>query len=226
MTSLKIIFKFLPWLLLGIIILTLYITNHWPFSREGAYQHLLDSSVILKEVENLGKMELVKYNFSEVFEYKRLSNGKIIGNTIFNTNSYDPDLSVLLIASGEAVGCIDLTKVKTSDITISSDSIILYLPTPELCYHKLNLEKTKIYSFSKESWWSRLFSNEKEKNEVLQFAYRKAELKMREAAIESGIYRSTNDNAKIMLIPLFEKLTGKTVGIVTALPQIELDSGL
>ena len=165
---------------------------------------------------------MVKYNFKEVFEYKRLSDGKVVGNSILNTYNYNPDLSVILIASGEAVGCIDLTKLNVSDIYLKSDSVVIHLPSPELCYHKLDLENTKIFSFSKESWWSRLFSDEVEKNEILQMAYQKAEARLKEAAIESGIYQSTNENVVIMLKPLLEQLTGKNVSLSTSLPSKEL----
>ena len=227
MISAKLILKIFPWLLLIIIVFTLYLTNHWPFSKkEKEYQHIVDTTVILNKIESLGKLELVKYNFKEVFEYKRLSDGKIIGNSILNSNNYNPDLSVILIASGEAVGCIDLTKIKVSDIEEKSDSIFVQLPAPELCYHKLDLENTKIYSFSRESWWSRLFSEEDEKNEVLQMAYQKAEAKLKEAAIESGIYQSTNENVVRMLMPLLEQITGKNVTLSTTLPLNKLAPGI
>ena len=227
MISAKLILKIFPWLLLIIIVFTLYLTNHWPFSKkEKEYQHIVDTTVILSKIESLGKLELVKYNFKEVFEYKRLSDGKIIGNSILNSNNYNPDLSVILIASGEAVGCIDLTKIKVSDIEEKSDSIFVQLPAPELCYYKLDLENTKIYSFSRESWWSRLFSEEDEKNEVLQMAYQKAETKLKEAAIESGIYQSTNENVVRMLMPLLEQITGKNVTLSTTLPLKKLAPGI
>ena len=227
MISAKLILKIFPWLLLSIIVFTLYLTNHWPFSKkEKEYQHIVDTTVILNKIESLGKLELVKYNFKEVFEYKRLSDGKIIGNSILNSNNYNPDLSVILIASGEAVGCIDLTKIKVSDIEEKSDSIFVQLPAPELCYYKLDLENTKIYSFSRESWWSRLFSEEDEKNEVLQMAYQKAETKLKEAAIESGIYQSTNENVVRMLMPLLEQITGKKVTLSTTLPLKKLAPGI
>ncbi len=205
----------------------LYLTNNWPFvEKDNQNQHIIDSSVILKEVESLGKLELVKYNFKEVFEYKRLSNGKIIGNSLLNSYDYDPDLSVILIASGEAVGCIDLTKIELSDVGINGDSVIISLPAPELCYHKLDMENTKIYNFSDESWWSRLFSDEDEKSKILQMAYRKAEIRLKEAAIESGIYQSTNQNVTIMLKPILGQLTGKIVYFHTSLPENELEAEL
>ena len=220
----KLVLKILPWLLLIIMVVTLYLTNYRPFGKKGKdYQHIIDTSLILKEVESLGRLELVKYNFKEVFEYKRLSNGKIVGNSILKNHDYDPDLNVILIAAGEAVGCIDLTKIKITDIDIRNDSLVISLPSPELCYHKLDLENTKIYSFSKESWWSRIFSDESEQNEVLQMAYKNAEIKLKEAAIESGIYYSTNENVKIMLVPLLQKLTGKKVHIEVYIPDKSLE---
>jgi len=219
MISSKYLFKLLPWLLLLIMVFTLYLTNHWPFGKkEKEFQHIIETSVILDKVEALGKLELVKYNFGEVFEYKRLSNGKIIGNSIMQTHNYNPDISVILIASGEAVGCIDLAKLKIFDIEVRDDSIFIDLPAPELCYYKLNLDDTKMYSFSKESWWSRLFSNNDEKNEILHMAYQQAEKKLQEAAISSGIYQSTNQNAINMLKPLLEQITEKKLHFNTALP--------
>lgn len=227
MISKKLFLKALPWLLLTIMVFTLYLTNHWPFgAKEKAYQEIIDTSVILNKIEGLGKLELVKYNFKEVFEYKRLSDGKIIGNSILNTHSYDPDISVILIASGEAVGCIDLTKIQKSDIESTKDTILLRLPEPELCYHKLDLGNTKIYSVSNESWWSRLFSDEDEKNEILQMAYKKAESRLQEAAVESGIYQSTIENTELMLRPLLEQLTGKIIIFETTLPSENLDPWL
>lgn len=224
MISLKLILKILPWFLLLVVSCLLYLTNHWQFgNKEKEYQHIIDSSVILNKVENLGKLELVKYNFKEVFEYRRLSDGKIIGNSILNTHNYYPDLSVILIASGEAVGCIDLTKLTISDINLKGDTVSISLPAPELCYHKLDLENTKIYSFSEKSWWSRLFSDKNEQNEILQMAYQKAEIRLREAALESGIYQSTNENVMLILKPLLEQLTGKYVTFSTSIPSIDLE---
>jgi len=227
MISPKLLFKILPWLLLLIIVFTLYLTNHWPFGKsQKNNQILMESTVILREIENLGKLELVKYNFKEVFEYKRLSDGKLVGNALLKATDYDPDLSVILIASGEAVGCIDLTKVTLSDIETSEDSLFIQLPAPELCYYKLDLDNTKIYSFSKESWWSRIFSDDEEKNEVLQIAYREAEDRLKESAIESGIFNSTNENSKTMLMPLLEQLSGKKVKINTSLTTYQLEKKL
>jgi len=71
-----------------------------------------------------------------------------------------------------------------------------------------------------------LFSDDDEKIEVLKMAYQKAEERLKEAAVESGIYRSTNENVKIMLQPLLEQLSGKRVVLISALPTIDLQQEL
>jgi len=223
MLSFRFILKLLPWLLLLVVAVTLYLSNYSFFGKnDGDGQDVIESTTILKEIENLGKLELVKYNFNEVFEYRKLSTGKTVGSSIFKTYDYVPDISVLLIASGEAVGCLDLTKIKISDISNRADTLVLSIPPPELCYHKLDLDKTRIYSTNNESWWSKIFSDQKEQSEVLQMAYRQAEVKLQEAAVASGIFRSTNENAKTLLIPLLHNLTGKEIIIETSIPDQSL----
>jgi hypothetical protein len=196
----------------------MYLTNYSLFSKKGRTE-VIDSSVILKEVEQIGRLELVKYNFKEIFDYRQLSEGKLIGNSLLNAHNYNPDMNVILVASGEAVGCIDLTKLEISDIQLEGDTITIMLPAPELCYHKLDMENTRVFSFTNDSWWSRLFSDESEKTRALQTAYKLAERRIEEAALQSGILNSANEQAVKMLSPMLEGMTGKIVQISTAMPD-------
>lgn len=184
---------------------------------------MVEASLILQEIEQMGKLELVKYNFKEIFDYKRLSEGKVIGNSLLRNYDYTPDLNLILVATGEAVGCIDLQKIESPDISIAGDSLIILLPPPELCYYKLNMDKTRIFSFEQKSWWSKLFSDEYEQNAVIQEAYRLAEKKIEEAAYEADILHSTNEQAKNMLEAMFEGMTGKKVLILTSIPEKEIE---
>lgn len=222
MSTPKLIFRILPWFLLMVIISTLYLSNYDLFPR-GDKIEMVESTVILKEIEQLGKLELSRYNFKEIFEYKQLSDGKAVGSSVLRIHDYTPDLGVVLVASGEAVGCIDLAKLKPTDIHVSRDSIIVLLPSPELCYHKLDMKNTRIYSFNNNSWWSRLFSDESEDEAVLQKAYRETERRIEQAAYESGILNSTNDQASIILVPMLEAITGKKVKILTGIPEVKLE---
>ncbi len=220
MISPKIVLRLLPWLILAVMIFTLYLTNHWPFGKPSDNECVLtETTIILREIENIGKLELVKYHFKEIFDYQKLSESKALGNALLQTYDYIPDLKVVLVATGEAAGCIDLQKIDSSDIIIRPDTIFIHLPSPELCYYKLDLDKTKIYSFSKDSWFSRLFSDGEEKNKAMEEAYRKAEKAVRAAALRSGILLQTNENVVNMLTPMLENITGKKVMLIAAMPE-------
>ena len=210
----KLAFRILPWFLLVVIVFILYMTNYDLFSNKGDKVEVINSSVILKEIERMGKLELVKYKLSE---------GKIIGSSILKIHDYSPDLNVILVASGEAVGCIDLTKMEVSDISIEKDTVLILLPPPELCYHKLDLENTRIYSLKNNSWWSKLFSDNIEDEEIVQMAYRETEKRIEQAAYESGILIATNEQATLMLEPLLKTLSGKNVKVITGIPGPTLD---
>lgn len=212
----KLFFKILPWLLLVVLTLFIYFSKQSEGSGKGDIE-IIESTVILREVEQIGKLELVKYNFKEIFDYKRLSEGKMIGNSLINSYNYTPDVNVILVATGEATGCIDLTKLKLSDIFIDKDSLTILLPPSELCYHKLDMANTHIFSLTNSSWWSRLFSNEDEKTKAVQTAYKLAEQRIKEAALQSGILKSTNEQAIKMLVPMLETMTGKKIKIVPSI---------
>ncbi len=147
---------------------------------------------VLEEVESLGKLELVKYNFKDVVEHKQ-------------KNGYSSvlDSKVLLIVAAEAVGCMDLTRIKAEDITEVGDSIYVHLPAPELCYYKIDHQKSKVYD-------SESMPFMKDDNLVGE-AFAKAEKQIEKSALESGILVQTQAMAKTMLQPLLENLTKKTV---------------
>jgi hypothetical protein len=202
----------LPWLLLAVVLITLFISGHRWFSRSGSGEtHLITTSTIVQEIEELGRMELVKYNFKEILDYQHLSKAKVEGNVIMKSFDFDPDISAVMIASGEAAGCIDLRKVGPGDIFSKGDTLFVTLPRPELCYYKLDLENTRIHSFTRQGWWSRLFADENEEKAVYEMAYRNAERQIRAAALQSGILEKTRENAELILKPFLENISGKNV---------------
>jgi hypothetical protein len=115
-----------------------------------------------------------------------------------------------LISIGEATGCLDLTKIKNTDVLIEGDTIYINLPKAELCYYKLNLEKSRIYSLE-----SNPLIDEKE---FIQNAYKSAEVEIKKSALNSGILQQTEINAEKVLRPILEKISGKKV-IITQRPN-------
>ena len=193
MKTIQIFLRSLPWLIvLGLIFwITIAQEEDVPEVRS------VNRSVILQEVEKLGKLELVRYNFKEITELTELSEEFL---KIFKLG---PDSKIALISAGEAVGCLDLEKLEDNDISVSTDTVFVQLPEPEICYYKLDMEKTYIYSIQTNPL--------KDEGEFIQRAYRMAEQEVKTAALASGILEQTTTNAAILLKPLFEKVTGKVV---------------
>lgn len=162
---------------------------------------IVTHNTILTTVEELGKMELVRYNFKDVVEYEK------------NVSRWVPNSKVVLIVTGEAVGCIDFTKLTAQDIVFQGDSLVqISLPEPELCYYKIDHSKSKV--FSKENTYF-------QDADLIQESYRYAESNVRDAAINSGILRQTQVNAEKVLKPILEEVTGRKVVLV---PQRQIQN--
>jgi Protein of unknown function (DUF4230) len=146
-------------------------------------------TIVLKEVQTLGKLELVQYNFKDVVEHELL-------------REWMPNPKAVLIVQGEAVGCIDLTKITTSDISTESDTLVVHLPEPELCSFKIDHQNSKIYNteyaFIEEA-------------QLVQDAYQQAEKQIRTSALQMGIIDQTRRNADLILKPMLEKISGKKI---------------
>ena len=100
------------------------------------------------------------------------------------------------------MGCIDLRKINASDISEKNDTLIVLLPKAEICYHKIDHSKSRVYDTEY------AFMNE---GLLLDEAYKKAEEKILSSALESGILEQTQKNAELILKPFIENISGKKV---------------
>ena len=189
----------LPWILAGL--LGVYVmANQFGWLDGGELEKKvseLSNSLVVEEVRQLGRLELVKYTLKEVVELRKES------NFYFDIFKLIPDSRALMIVSGEAVGCVDLLKIDDRSITQLNDTMMVKLPQPEVCYVKLRPEKTRFYSLN-----MGYFGNEAE---FVEEAYGNAEKKLMEAALKSSLLQQTQTNAELVLRPLLEELTRKTV---------------
>ncbi len=186
-------FRIVVLILLGVGIMTV-----WENIKAGEWvpQWIAGKSVtesnhrlVLEEVTAMGKLELVKYNFKDVVEQKI-------------TKLWLPDAKALLIIQGEAIGCIDLKKIRPEDIAMTKDTLVLNLPEPELCVFKIDHANSKVYNTEY------AFTDEAL---LVEKAYKQAEEQIRESALKMGILEQTRENAEKILIPILEKSSGKKV---------------
>jgi len=206
----KLALVFIPWILLLTVLLLWSLGIKLP-SFNNEVVEIQNTTIIIERIEELGKLELVKYNFKEIYDYQAISEGKINSSTALKTYDYKPDLKVALIASGEAVGCIDLRNMDLNSVIISHDTLFFKMPAPELCYHKLDLEKSRVYDFERSGFWSNIFPDDDEVTRAVDNAYREAEDQIRISALENGILEQTTLNAEKVLRPILEKISDKVV---------------
>jgi len=179
------LFMLLPWIVIAIAA-TLWLSGKVRVSETSGRE-----SVILTRIESMGKLELVKYHIKDVVEHKLI-------------RQWLPDPTALLIVSGEVVGCIDLTRLKKSDIHIQGDSLQIKLPKPEICYTRINHKESKVYRTEYAFW---------DEAQLVDEAYRAAEVSLQATAAHSDILVQTQTNAQSVLTPLFLALGFKAVHI-------------
>jgi hypothetical protein len=162
-------------------------TGSWLPNLGGAPQ--TTHALVLKEIQAMGKLELVKYNFKDVVEHELV-------------RPYMPNPKAILIVQGEAVGCIDLTKLTVGDLSNDRDTLVVHLPEPELCNYKIDHSKSKVYNTE----FALL-----EEAQLVQEAFKQAEGQIQKSALEMGILAQTKQNADKILRPLLEKIANRRV---------------
>lgn len=161
-----------------------------PLSDAGP-QVTVTHNTVLTQVEALGRLELVRYRFKDVVEYKR------------RVHRFLPESKVALVVGGEAVGCIDLRKLTAQDVVLEGDSIVrVALPAPELCTFQINHSQSRVFGTE-----NGLFQDA----QLVDEGYKYAEAQVRNAALQSGILAETQRNAEQILVPMLRTLTGRQV---------------
>lgn len=197
MPLLRVLLKLLPWILVitaGIFIWRSVKDFFKEPEEKKVPEVVVNYSTILTSVEELGRMELVRYNFKDVVEYQKY------------VSRFVPNSKIVLIVAGEAVGCIDFSKIKQSDIQFQGDTLVqVALPPAQICYYKVDHSKSKV--FSKENTYFQDAG-------LVEEAYKYAEQNVKKAALNSGILRQTQLNAEKILKPMLQEITGKRVVLV------------
>ncbi len=147
--------------------------------------------MIVERMEALGRLELVRFYLKDIIEHTEY------------IKWWPLDPKAVLIVSGEVVGCLDLARLDTNDIKISADHVEILLPKPEICYVKVNHKESKVYTISNLS--------SKPDAEIIDMAYKLAETKIEEGALEMRVLEQTKFNAQVMLKPILETITSKKV---------------
>lgn len=181
----------LPWILATALAAGLLYREVAHRLEEGQVEEQPLGPMLITRMEHMGKLELVRYQVQEAIEYKR-------------SNTFMPDERVLLLLAGEAVGCVDLRKLRAQDVRpIGQDSLLVVLPAPELCYYKIDHQRSRTYNMST----LKLL----DQSDLVEQAYRKGEQQLKAKVLKGDLLLQTRQSAQHTLRPLLEQLSGKTV---------------
>jgi hypothetical protein len=192
MNAKRLLFLALPWTLLILVCFIWYKQcTRSVFDRKDEVE-VITHNMVVEKVEALGKLELVKFYLKDIVE---------------QTTEMDwwPDPKVVLLVSGEVVGCIDLAKIDSSDVIMTGNEVLIKLPQPEICYFKVNHQDSKVYNMD-----SKFIMDEPT---MIDRAYKQAEKQLEVAAVKMKILEQTKINAGALLKPLLQDFTGKKIVI-------------
>lgn len=154
---------------------------------------------VIDQVRPLGKLESIHYQLEKVVTGK--SSGPLPD---FLTSD-----KILLVAHGEVVAGVDMSKITTKDIVVISDTVTIRLPKAEVLYSKLDNDKTYVYD-RQTGVFSRPDPN-------LETQIRQAaEQEILKTALEDGILTKAGENAQDVLRTLLTGLGYKEVRFLQA----------
>lgn len=170
---------------------------YWLTSRGKAEEVYVNHSMVVQQIEGLGKLEVVKYTIQDIMDLEK-------------SRRWLPNSKTSLKVVGEVIACIDLTKVTKDDIYSSKDSVSLLLPLPEICHYKVDHSKSSVYNIDFGLW---------ETTQLVDEAYRRVEVHLYNEALKMGIADESRANTIKVLTPILQALGFKRIYIGFKTPQ-------
>jgi Protein of unknown function (DUF4230) len=150
------------------------------FMRNGAMRINVDQPTVVRQIQQLQKLETVSYTMD-----------KIIGGA--RDNPYLPKFlagdRILLVVHGEVVAGVNLATIKATDVSVQGHNISLRLPPAEVFSTRIDNAKSRVYSRD-----TGLFSSPDPnlESEVRE----EAERQLQQSAVVDGILKSADQNAR------------------------------
>lgn len=158
--------------------------------RGGPAHVAVDQPTVVREVQALQRIETVSYSLDKILSGERQ-------NPIFP--QFLAGDRLLLVAHGEVIAGVDLSKLQPSDVQVHGRSVSIHLPAAEILIASLDNARTRVYSRD-----TGLFSTPDPnlEGEVREEAVRQ----LRTAALDDGILKSAASNAHQPLNDLLANL--------------------
>jgi len=170
--------------------------QHQPATPEhGPTEVVANTASVVTAVRGLARLETVAYHMERIIDVK---------NRIpYLFGLIQADDAILLVAAGDVVAGIDLSKMTDGDITVIAEPgvrrVRMRLPAPEILSVRLDNERTYVHSRRTDLLAAR---GEQLESRARQFAERG----IRDAALEAGILSRSRQGAEQTLLTLARSL--------------------
>ena len=150
----------------------------------------IDQPTVVRQIAQLQRLETVKFTMDKIISGE-------------HDSPYLPKFLIgdrlLLIVHGEVIAGVDLASIPPGDVSVHGQTVTVRIPKAQILVTRLDNEKTKVYSRD-----TGLFSSPDPnlESEVRQ----EAERQLQQAALEGGILKSADDNARTTVASLLRGL--------------------
>ena len=146
----------------------------------GGQMHIgIDQPTVVRQVRSLERVETVSYSMDKILTGER--ENPILPQFLAGDR-------LLLIAHGEVIAGVDLSKLQPSDVQVRGGAVSVHLPAAEIFTTSLDNSKTRVYSRD-----TGIFSTPDPNLETEVRA--EAETQLRAAAMDDGILKTAQSNA-------------------------------
>ena len=149
-------------------------------------------ATLILRVRALSRLETIQYSMETIIEGGSDPGGFLSFLGIGREK-------LVLIARGQVVGGVDLSRMEKDDIVVNGQKVTLYLPPAEVLVSKLDNERTGVYEYEKGIFTRRDIQLESELRA-------RAEEELVRRAVEDGILMQAEANAKAYLLLLLHTL--------------------
>ena len=169
---------------------------------------IITGAAVVQQIKQLSRLETSRFTIEQVIEVKQDSNIPVIGNILAGD-------ALLLIAHGNVIAGIDLTRMGAEDIVVSPDgkSISVRMPAAEVFSSALDSQKTRVYTRDRG-----VFAPDNK--DLESQARQRAEQSILQAACEGGIMQEATENGEAALRQLLGLLDFDQISIQSATPAL------
>jgi hypothetical protein len=156
--------------------------------RSGQTSINVSQPTVVRQIQQLQRLETVTYTMDKIISGER-------------DNPYLPKFlagdRLLLVVHGQVIGGVDLAKVQPADVIVRGSSITFHVPQAEIFSTLIDNARTRVYSRD-----TGLFTSPDPNLETEVRA--EAERQLQQAALQDGILKTADQNARSTLASMLK----------------------